>query len=142
MSAVFNGGGVGGRVERQRDALSLAITQMHPPTPLPLPPPLRLLPTVHLAVRRPAAPRHIIKILGCHAYKSQPTSLEKPGGPEGPTPVALASTFPSSGTLKSTARNPKEAPPPRSHRPEGRRERPCYGGRGRECDGNVMRPPG
>lgn len=83
MSAVFNGGGVGGRVERQRDALSLAITQMHPPTPLLLPPPLRLLPTVHLAVRRPAAPRHIIKILGCHAYKSQPTSLEMPGGPEG-----------------------------------------------------------
>lgn len=142
MSAVFNGGGVGGRVERQRDALSLAITQMHPPTPLLLPPPLRLLPTVHLAVRRPAAPRHIIKILGCHAYKSQPTSLEMPGGPEGPTPVALASTFPSSGTLKSTARNPEEAPPPRSHRPEGRRERPCYGGGGRECDGNVMRPPG
>lgn len=113
-----------------------------PQLPRLLLPPLRLLPTVHLAVRRPAAPRHIIKILGCHAYKSQPTSLEMPGGPEGPTPVALASTFPSSGTLKSTARNPEEAPPPRSHRLEGRRERPCYGGRGRECDGNVMRPPG
>lgn len=80
---------MGGRVERQRDALSLAITQMHAPTPLLLPPPLRLLPTVHLAVRRPAAPRHIIKILGCHAYKSQTTSLEMPGGPEGPTPLSL-----------------------------------------------------
>lgn len=110
---------------------------------LPPPPPLRLPPTVHLAVPRPAAPRHIIKILGCHTYKSQPTSLEMPVRPEGPipvTPVTPASTFPFSGTLKSTVRNPEEGPPPRSCRPSGRqREGPCYG---RECDGNVMRPPG
>lgn len=94
-----------------RKAERRALPRNYPnaPTPFQLPwllPLPRLLPTVHLAVRRPATPCHIIKILGCDAYKSLPTSLAMRGKLKAQRPSRSHPPFPSSGNPQINGEEP------------------------------------